>query len=209
MWSPTQWRSTCSHSKVASASRSIGTPSSPSVNSAEQPSNLFSLGLQKCCDMATWRACRMLMQKWVARSKVGRLPASLRRLHSTMGGSSDTEQNELAVRPSSLPSGPRVVMTQTPVANLPSALRRSRRSGCGTGVSHTPGGRKPAMRVAGIILLSVVACVALEGPTAAHQFLLIMQLYFQCRANRKKFHCLIFKGLPCLREFRMAMNNPL
>ena len=47
------------------------------------------------------------------------------RLHSTSGGSSDTELNELAVRPSNSPLGERAVTMVTPVANMPSALRNS------------------------------------------------------------------------------------
>jgi hypothetical protein len=47
-----------------------------------------------------------------------------RKLHNTSGGSSETAANELAVRPSSLPSGVRVVITATPVAKRPSACRK-------------------------------------------------------------------------------------
>src|SRR6185436_3294846 len=45
------------------------------------------------------------------------------RLHSTIGGSSETELKLLAVRPTSSPSTPRVVTTVTPVVNEPRALR--------------------------------------------------------------------------------------
>ena len=46
--------------------------------------------------------------------------------HSTSGGVSDTEVNEFAVMPVSMPLRLRVVMIVTPVANEPSALRSSR-----------------------------------------------------------------------------------
>ncbi len=46
------------------------------------------------------------------------------RLHSTSGGSSETELNELTVSPSGLPSGPVAVTTVTPVAKRPSAVRK-------------------------------------------------------------------------------------
>src|SRR5690348_6207311 len=48
------------------------------------------------------------------------------RLHSTSGGSSDTELNELAVSPTRSPAALRAVTMVTPVANMPSALRNSR-----------------------------------------------------------------------------------
>ena len=47
------------------------------------------------------------------------------RLHRISGGSSDTDENELTVSPSGLPSTPRVVTTVTPVVNRPSARRNS------------------------------------------------------------------------------------
>src|SRR3954468_7873588 len=55
---------------------------------------------------------------------MGKLLAALPRLHSTSGGSSDTELKELAVRPRKLPSASRVVMMVTPVANCDSAWRK-------------------------------------------------------------------------------------
>jgi hypothetical protein len=50
--------------------------------------------------------------------------AACPRLHSTSGGSIDTELKELAVRPTKLPSGSRVVITVTPVANWDKAWRK-------------------------------------------------------------------------------------
>src|ERR1700757_1448184 len=47
------------------------------------------------------------------------------RLHSTSGGLSETEANELQVSPWGLPSAAAAVMMVTPVAYVPSALRKS------------------------------------------------------------------------------------
>jgi hypothetical protein len=47
------------------------------------------------------------------------------RLHSTSGGLSDTELNELAVMPINWPDDARVVMTVTPVANWLSACLKA------------------------------------------------------------------------------------
>lgn len=63
------------------------------------------------------------MQKWPDSIKLGKESAFLLMLHNTSGGSRDSAEKELAVIPSSLPPGPRVVMTVTPVGNRPSALR--------------------------------------------------------------------------------------
>jgi hypothetical protein len=48
------------------------------------------------------------------------------KLHSTKGGSSDTELKELTVNPTGVPSAAVVVTMVTPVANIPKALRNSR-----------------------------------------------------------------------------------
>src|SRR5450759_89948 len=68
----------------------------------------------------------MLTTKCPPSWKAGRLCAYKELLHSTRGGLSDTEVNELAVIPCNLPSRLRVVTMVTPVANEPSALRSSR-----------------------------------------------------------------------------------
>src|SRR5437763_8992463 len=68
----------------------------------------------------------MLTTKCVPSWKAGRLCAYSELLHSTKGGFSDTELNELAAIPCNLPSRSRVVMIVTPVAKEPSALRNSR-----------------------------------------------------------------------------------
>src|SRR5258707_11905118 len=50
------------------------------------------------------------------------------RLHNTSGGFSETEAKELQVTPYGLPSAAIAVTIATPVANVPSALRKSRGS---------------------------------------------------------------------------------
>ena len=52
-------------------------------------------------------------------------PGARARLQSTSGGSSETELNELAVKPTSSPVGARALTMVTPVANMPSASRNS------------------------------------------------------------------------------------
>ena len=51
--------------------------------------------------------------------------AACDRLHNTKGGDSDTELNELAVKPTRVPSGSSAVTMVTPVANMPRAVRNS------------------------------------------------------------------------------------
>ena len=77
----------------------------------------------------------MLIAKWVAATKSGRLGATLRRLHSTSGGSSDSDENELAVRPTLRPSAAHVVITVTPVGNCPNAARNCSGSRAGRSVA--------------------------------------------------------------------------
>jgi hypothetical protein len=60
-----------------------------------------------------------------AASNTGRLRALRARLHSTIGGVSDTELKLLAVMPTGEPSPARAVTIVTPVANMPSAWRKS------------------------------------------------------------------------------------
>ena len=57
--------------------------------------------------------------------KAGRLRALLARLQSTIGGSRETELKLLAVMPTGVPSAAFVVTMVTPVANIPSARRKS------------------------------------------------------------------------------------
>src|SRR3546814_7687677 len=90
------------------------------------PSNLsVMLELAKRADSSRWSSANTLMAKWLAARKAGRDLLARRKLHSTRGGSSDTELNELQVRPTGWPSAPQVVMMATPVGNVPSARRNS------------------------------------------------------------------------------------
>ena len=71
--------------------------------------------------------------------------AACDRLHNTNGGESDTELNELAVKPTSWPSLVRAVTMVTPVANMPKAVRNSElvksggRARAPVGVKDMPG----------------------------------------------------------------------
>ena len=61
-------------------------------------------------------------------SKISKLGDVATKLHKTMGGSSETELNELAVTPTSLVCAFPAVTTVTPVPKVPNALRKSRLS---------------------------------------------------------------------------------
>src|SRR5688572_9070374 len=67
----------------------------------------------------------MLTAKCGACRKFDRFGERSERLHSMRGGESDTEVNELHVRPTSAPSVPTVVTIVTPVGKVPSALRKA------------------------------------------------------------------------------------
>ena len=59
------------------------------------------------------------------------------RLHSTRGGESETELNELQVKPIGPPLASNVLTIATPVGNVPSALRKSRGSKASPGAQLT------------------------------------------------------------------------
>jgi len=61
----------------------------------------------------------------------------LRTAISTMGGSTDSDMNALAVMPAVLPSCSKVT-TVTPVANLPMTRRKARASICSTCMCLSP-----------------------------------------------------------------------
>src|SRR5690554_5794260 len=65
------------------------------------------------------------MAKALPRVKASRLQAPLSMLQSTKAGSIDRVLKLLAVMPMGLPSASRVVITVTPVGNLPRARRKS------------------------------------------------------------------------------------
>src|SRR6266516_5065709 len=101
----------------------IGAPEDPSWWGT--PSNLLSERRLKRYDIRSWSSARTLKAKPQPAWKAPRLGARRCRQTSTSGGSSDTEVNELAVKPRSSPSGSRVVTTVTPVVNEPAARLKS------------------------------------------------------------------------------------
>src|SRR5215207_8691206 len=102
-------------------------PSGP--RSTATPANLSMPLLANRPERASWSAARIWTAKWPACRNASMLDEVLARLHSTMGGFSDTELKLLAVRPTSL-SPKRVVTMVTPVAKAPSALRKALGSNC-------------------------------------------------------------------------------
>jgi hypothetical protein len=70
----------------------------------------------------------MLMTKRPVASKMSKLGEVLPKLHKTIGGSRETELNELAVTPTRRVCLLPEVTTVTPVPKLPNALRKSRLS---------------------------------------------------------------------------------
>ena len=108
-------------------------------------------GVEKRRDRRCWPAASTWMAKWLAPWKSQTLGAWRARLHSTSGGSSETEENELAVMPTRRPSGARVVMTVTPVVNWPKALRSSR------------GSKEQAVAAAGVSHVLMAASAARRG----------------------------------------------
>src|SRR5699024_7536769 len=87
------------------------------------PAILSSDGFAKCCDISTCSSERMLTVKYLLRLKALRLAEVFDWLHSTSGGSSDTDENELAVSPWHFPAESHVVMTVTPVVKAANTAR--------------------------------------------------------------------------------------
>src|SRR3954452_8124160 len=90
------------------------------------PANLSGPGRENRVEIGSWSAASTWMTKNCEPAKTGNAFEDLARLHSTIGGSRDTELKLLAVSPTSIPSAERVETTVTPVANAPSALRNDR-----------------------------------------------------------------------------------
>src|ERR1700761_5674340 len=107
-------------------SASTGAPPRPGFQST--PANLSSEDLANLLDSACWEAPSTWTTKWLAFWNVLRPFENMPRLHSTSGGVNDTEAKELQVRPYGFPSAVSAVMMVTPVAKVPSALRKSRGS---------------------------------------------------------------------------------
>src|SRR5919112_1228465 len=107
------------HSKVAMQSSRTGQP--PKPISCGTLWNLSADGLAKCRQWSCWCAPSTFTAKWPDERKLPSEGARFWRLQSTSGGSRETDEKELAVRPSSLPDGEQVVTIVTPVANRPRA----------------------------------------------------------------------------------------
>src|SRR5882757_6949417 len=86
----------------------------PGVHST--PANLSPVDFANCEASACCDAPSTLTVKWLAFWKMLNPCENIPRLHSTSGGLSDTDANELQVSPYGFPFGPAAVMTVTPVA---------------------------------------------------------------------------------------------
>ena len=75
------------------------------------PSNLSGIGVENRRETSIWSSASTFTAKWPASSKVRSDGDFSDRLHSTSGGSSETELNEFAVRPTGSPPDRLVVMT--------------------------------------------------------------------------------------------------
>jgi len=95
----------------------------------------------KCCDSAICSLDSTFTAKCVATSKVGKLWLVRLADQSTRGGSSETDENELAVMPTSLPSAAAVI-TVTPVPNCPSERRNAAGSSLGSPASRAVSGSR-------------------------------------------------------------------
>src|SRR5688572_28428521 len=91
--------------------------------------------LAKRAERSPWSSASTLIAKTGLSRNAARDLLAVRKLHSTKGGSSDTELNELHVNPTGWPCASRVVMMATPVGKQPSARRNSRLSNTGAVVS--------------------------------------------------------------------------
>jgi phage tail tape-measure protein len=95
----------------------------------------------------------MLIAKDPLLRKASRLEARRSMLHSTSGGSSETELKELIVRPTGAAAASRVVTTATPVAKRDITRRNSCRS-------TPPGGGATAAAAAGHRFFSALDMMA-------------------------------------------------
>ena len=87
-------------------------------------------------EISSWSSPRMFTQNLPARSMRGHVVLAYAAQNATSGGSSDTDVNEFAARPTgSPPSGSTAVMTVTPVAKWPSTDRYRAASTVGYSVS--------------------------------------------------------------------------
>ncbi len=84
-----------------------------------------------------WEGASTLTAKRSHRPNDGAESAELARQTRIIGGSSDTEQNELAVKPRGVPSSPHVVTTTTPEGKRAIAARKSSGAAAARSVSST------------------------------------------------------------------------
>src|SRR6218665_45855 len=131
MWSPSWCRLRLKHSNVAAAPASSGAPLMP--GRCSRPAQRSMPRVAKRWARAFWSAASTWMAECEPLAKTGMVLAPCARLHSTSGGSSDTELKELAVSPTNLPAELRAVTMVTPVANMPRASRNSRGEKLGGG----------------------------------------------------------------------------
>src|SRR3984957_12201438 len=89
------------------------------------PSNLAAPRVAKRIARSAWRCCSTWMFHRVASENAGKHWAVLARQVSTSGGSIDTEQNELAVKPHQRPSESLVVTIVAPLGNDAMASRKA------------------------------------------------------------------------------------
>src|ERR1700685_1064503 len=93
------------------------------------PSNLAAPRVAKRIARSAWRCCRTWMFHRVASANAGKHCAVLARQVSTSGGSIDTEQNELAVKPHQRPSESLVATIVAPLGNDDMALMEALEEG--------------------------------------------------------------------------------
>src|SRR3984957_14270617 len=89
------------------------------------PSNLAAPRVAKRIARSAWRCCSTWMFHRAASANAGKHWALLARQVSTSGGSIDTEQNELAVKPHQRPSESLVVTIVAPLGNDDMASRKA------------------------------------------------------------------------------------
>src|SRR5438477_8812967 len=139
-WSP----ASCSASMVQSIQASAPSSTGDSLTDGDQPMpwNLSAPLVAITRQSSSWSSPRMFTQNLPARSMRGHVVLAYAAQNATSGGSSDTDVNEFAARPTgSPPSGSTAVMTVTPVAKWPSTDRYRAASTVGySGSGSGPGG---------------------------------------------------------------------
>ena len=122
MWSPPGWRANWRHSNQAQQPGRSGTPSL--AFGEGEAANLSSPRLAKRWESPADRRREDVDRVTAAFRRSGTLGRCPDRLHTTSGGASETELNELTVRPTGSPLGARAVITVTPVETCPACRER-------------------------------------------------------------------------------------